>query len=148
MGTRLRTRVYQTTQHGISDIDMVLHLAAFTEDSGDWDGQLDITAKGTVNVFRAAQEAGIWRVVNMSTGSTMCGLEWYEGSGPLPEESTKSKSRGQQSTTWILFDRTHPTAPPRCSRRPRPDAISDNSTRWRDTSHAEDVIGWKAEGVI
>ena len=58
----------------------VLHLAAFTQDSGDWDGQLDITAKGTVNVFRAAQEAGIWRVVNMSTGSTMCGYEWYEGS--------------------------------------------------------------------
>lgn len=26
------------------------------------------------------------------------------------------------------------------------DAISDNSTCWRDTSHAEDVIGWKAEG--
>ena len=26
------------------------------------------------------------------------------------------------------------------------DAISDNSTRWRDTSHAEEVIGWKARG--
>ena len=39
------------------EVDMVLHLAAFTEDSGDWDGQLDITTKGTVNVFRAAQDS-------------------------------------------------------------------------------------------
>jgi len=58
-----------------NDVDMVLHLAAFTESSSDWDGQLDITMKGTVNVFRAAQEAGVWRVVNMSTGSTMCSWE-------------------------------------------------------------------------
>ncbi len=190
------------------DIDMVLHLAAFTESSGDWDGQLDITVKGTVNVFRAAQEAGVWRVVNMSTGSTMCGWEWYEGSpyGAL--------ARGEYDSVekpWPIIDYTHPVRPdspygaakvfteaaarwfsdkhgmsmlnirlgvvldtnapkrlrhfpgfldqmdavgmidaclgaPETVRFDIFDAISDNSARWRDTSHAEDVIGWKAEG--
>lgn len=190
------------------DIDMVLHLAAFTQDSGDWDGQLDITVKGTVNVFRAAQEAGVWRVVNMSTGSTMCGWEWYDGSpyGAL--------ARGEYDAVekpWPTIDYTDPVRPDSpygaakvfteaaarwfsdkhgmsmlnirlgvvldtnapgrlrhfpgfldqmdavrmidaCLSAPKTvrfdvfDAISDNSTRWRDTSHAEDVIGWKAEG--
>jgi hypothetical protein len=26
------------------------------------------------------------------------------------------------------------------------DAISDNRWRWRDTSHANDVLGWQPEG--
>jgi hypothetical protein len=35
---------------------------------------------GALNVYRAAQEAGVWRAVFMSSGSTMCGYKWYEGS--------------------------------------------------------------------
>jgi nucleoside-diphosphate-sugar epimerase len=35
-----------------------------------------VTVMGTLNVFQAAQEAGVKRVVFMSTGSTMCGYEW------------------------------------------------------------------------
>ena len=62
------------------DVDRVLHLAAATDDDWDWDAQLNVTGIGTVNVLRAAQEAGIRRVVVMSTGSTMLGYEWDEGS--------------------------------------------------------------------
>jgi nucleoside-diphosphate-sugar epimerase len=61
-------------------MDMVLHLAAETQEYDDWDKVLSITIGGTLNVFRAAQEAGVRRVVFMSTGSTMCGYEWFEGS--------------------------------------------------------------------
>jgi nucleoside-diphosphate-sugar epimerase len=61
-------------------VEMVLHLAAETEDYDDWDKVMASTIGGALNVYRAAQEAGVWRVVFMSSGSTMCGYEWFEGS--------------------------------------------------------------------
>jgi NAD+ dependent glucose-6-phosphate dehydrogenase len=61
-------------------VEMVLHLAADTADDWDWEGQIGTTGIGTINVLRAAQEAGVWRVVIMSSGSTMLGYEWDEGS--------------------------------------------------------------------
>ena len=64
----------------MAGMDMVLHLAAETQDYDDWDKVMEITIGGTLNMYRAAQEAGVKRVVFMSTGSTMCGYEWYEGS--------------------------------------------------------------------
>jgi len=91
-----------------NDVDMVLHLAAFTESSSDWDGQLDITMKGTVNVFRAAQEVGVWRVVNMSTGSTMCAWEWYEGS---PHGALANGDYDSVEKPWPLIDYTDPVRP-------------------------------------
>jgi nucleoside-diphosphate-sugar epimerase len=54
-------------------MDMVLHLAAETQDYDDWDKVMRNTMGGTLNMYRAAQEAGVKRVVFMSTGSTMCG---------------------------------------------------------------------------
>lgn len=62
------------------EIDAVLHLACYVTAVEDWDGMLEGNVLGTTNVFRAAQEAGVKRVVFMSTGSTMCGYEWFEGS--------------------------------------------------------------------
>ncbi len=56
-------------------MDMVLHLAAYTGPD-NWEETMATTVTGTLNVFRAAQEAGVWRVVFMSSGSTMCGYEW------------------------------------------------------------------------
>ena len=56
-------------------MDMVLHLAAYTG-ADNWEDTMAATVAGTLNVFRAAQEAGVKRVVFMSTGSTMCGYEW------------------------------------------------------------------------
>ena len=61
-------------------MDMVLHLAAETQDYDDWDKVMQVTIGGTLNMYRAAQEAGVRRVVFMSSGSTMCGYEWFEGS--------------------------------------------------------------------
>ncbi len=61
-------------------MDMVLHLAAETEDYDEYDKVLAVTMGGTLNMYRAAQEAGVKRVVFGSAGSTMIGYEWYEGS--------------------------------------------------------------------
>lgn len=40
-------------------VDMVLHLAAKTEDYNNWDKVQRITMGGTLNMYRAAQEAGV-----------------------------------------------------------------------------------------
>ena len=61
-------------------MDMALHLAAETIEYDDWDRVMDVTIGGTLNLYRAAQEAGVKRVVFASAGSTMIGYEWYPGS--------------------------------------------------------------------
>lgn len=57
-------------------VDMILHLAAETQDYDDWDKVVATTMGGTLNLFRAAQEAGIGRVVFASAGSTMLGYQF------------------------------------------------------------------------
>jgi nucleoside-diphosphate-sugar epimerase len=57
-------------------VDMVLHLAAETQDYDDWDRVVETTMGGTLNVFRAAQEADVKRVVFASAGSTMLGYQF------------------------------------------------------------------------
>lgn len=57
-------------------MDMILHLAAETQDYDDWDKVVETTMGGTLNVFRAAQEAGVKRVVFASAGSTMLGYQF------------------------------------------------------------------------
>src|SRR5918994_3958075 len=63
-------------RRAVDGMDMVLHLAGETKNADDWDDHFQVTAGGTINVFRAAAESGVRRVVFMSTGSTMCGWEW------------------------------------------------------------------------
>ena len=70
----------QAIKPAFEGIDKVLHLAADTENVQAWEGTMATTVGGTLNVFRAAQEAGVQRVVFMSSGSTMCGYEWFDGS--------------------------------------------------------------------
>ena len=52
---------------------MVLHLAAQNTDVDDWEGTLQGTIRATANVFRAAQDAGVWRVIFFSSGSAVSG---------------------------------------------------------------------------
>lgn len=91
--------------HGI---DMVLHLAAYTQDVQDWDGTMQVTIQGTLNVFRAAQAAGIRKVVFMSSGSTMCAYEWDEGS---PYGMMARGEYEHVPTSWPMIDETWPARP-------------------------------------
>jgi nucleoside-diphosphate-sugar epimerase len=190
-----------------ADVEMVLHLAADTDDDWDWEGQLSITGVGTVNVLRAAQEAGVWRVVVMSSGSTMLGYEWDEGSPygllalgehegvgefpvidqswPVRPDSAYGVAKvlaevaGRFFADWYgmsipvirlgaVLEGDEPTLIrqfpgylsqadavqmiDRCLSAPRSlryeifDTLSENSSRWRDTSHAKQLLGWQPTG--
>ena len=206
------------TQADISDIDalrrasmgmdMVLHLAAETQDYDDWDRVMEITIGGTLAMYRAAQEAGVKRVVFMSTGSTMCGYEWFDGSpyGALAANEYDRLPAGEKMIDYLdpprpdsfygvgklfgentgrLFSDKYGMSVlcirlgavlasdkpemvrhfpgylaqgdavqmvDKCLSAPDSirfdifDAISDNSRRWRDTSHAKELLGWRPTG--
>jgi nucleoside-diphosphate-sugar epimerase len=89
-------------------IETVLHLAAYTQDVNDWVGTMQITVNGTLNVFRAAQEAGVKRVVFVSSGSTMCAYEWDDGS-PYGMMARGEYERVPDS--WPMIDQTWPARP-------------------------------------
>ena len=99
---------YDAIRPAFDGVDMVLHLAAYVDDIEDWEGTMSITVGGTLNVFRAAQDAGIRRVVNMSTGSTMCGWEWYEGS---PYGMLAAGRYDEVEPGWPMLDHTTPRGP-------------------------------------
>jgi len=191
-----------------AEMDMVLHLAAYLKDINDWEETMSTTVTGTLNVFRAAQEAGVKRVVFMSSGSTMCGYEWDD---TLPYGKLAAGEYDQAGADWPMIDYRdlpRPDSPyavgklfgEACGRwfsdrygmsvlcirlgavlsedRPKLvrhfpgylsqadavqiidkclaapmtlkyglfDAISENKVRWRDTSPAKDVLGWRPTG--
>ncbi len=186
--------------------DAVLHLGVSVE-VDDWDEQMTVTAAGTLNVFRAAQEAGVPRVVFMSSGSTMCGWEWddalpygrlargeWDGleEWPLLNAETPPRPDSPYAVAKLLgenvgryFSDRHgmqvivirlgavlredqPTLIrhfpgylaqadavqmiDRCLSAPSEirygifDAISENWSRWRDTSAAKERLGWRPTG--
>jgi len=197
----------EAVRRATAGMDMVLHLAGETKNIDNWDDHFTVTAGGTVNVFRAAAEAGVSRVVFMSTGSTMCGWEWDDS---LPYGKL---ARGEWDAvdTWEMLDATTPPRPDspygcaklfgeavarwfadtqgmsvvvirlgavlpsnrpelirhfpgylaqedavqmvdRCLSAPADvrfgifDAISENATRWRDTTPAKEILGWRPTG--
>ncbi len=194
-------------RRAVAGQDMVLHLAGETKNADDWDDHFQVTAGGTVNVFRAADEARVRRVVFMSTGSTMCGWEWDDS---LPYGKLARGEWDEVSDWELLDDRTppRPDSPYACAKlfgeaiarwysdttpmsvlvirlgavlasnhpeliRHFPgfldqgdavqmvdkclgapatvrfgifDAISENWSRWRDTTPAEEVLGWRPTG--
>jgi nucleoside-diphosphate-sugar epimerase len=87
-------------------VEIVLHLGgSVTVD--DWDDQVATTAVGTLNVFRAAQEAGVPKLVFMSSGSTMCGWEWDDG---LPY-GRLACGQWDGLEDWPLLDQDTPARP-------------------------------------
>lgn len=87
-------------------MDGVLHLGV-SVDVDDWDDQMAVTALGTLNVFRAAQEAGVRQVVFLSSGSTMCGWEWDD---TLPY-GRLARGEWDGLAEWPLLDTTTPPRP-------------------------------------
>lgn len=87
-------------------MDGVLHLGV-SVDVDNWDEQMEVTALGTLNVFRAAQEAGVGQVVFMSSGSTMCGWEWDDA---LPY-GRLARGEWDGLTEWPLLDTRTPARP-------------------------------------
>jgi nucleoside-diphosphate-sugar epimerase len=75
-------------------VEVVLHLAAFAQADAPWDDVLKNNVIGTYNVFEAAREAGVRRVVFASSGAVISDYELDSpyrelaaGPGqPIPEE--------------------------------------------------------------
>ena len=86
---------------------MVLHLAGTTHNDDNWDDHFQITAGGTINVLRAAAEAGVRRTVFMSTGSTMCGWEWDD---TLPY-GRLARGEWDEVQAWEMLDYRTPPRP-------------------------------------
>ncbi len=59
-------------------VDVVVHLAANTHGGAPWPDVLAQNVVGTYNVFEAAREAGVRRVVYASSGATVSALEREE----------------------------------------------------------------------
>ncbi len=60
------------------DQDMVIHLGAVIHDGVGWDALLNTNVIGTRNVFEAALEQGVKKVVFTSSGATVAGWERVE----------------------------------------------------------------------
>ena len=96
----------EAVRRAVTGQDMVLHLAGETKNDDNWDDHFQVTAGGTINVLRASAEAGVKRVVFMSTGSTMCGWEWDDR---LPYGRLAAGQR--DLPPWDLLDYRTPPRP-------------------------------------
>lgn len=124
-------------------MDMVLHLAAHTKNVQDWEGTMAVTVMGTLNVLRAAQEAGVQRVVFMSTGSTMCAYEWDD---TLPYGRMARGDYESVPESWELLSHTDP---------PRPDSpygvgkvFGEVCGRWFSDRYAMSVLCIRLGAVL
>jgi nucleoside-diphosphate-sugar epimerase len=97
----------EAVRRAVAGQDMVLHLAGTTHNADNWDDHFRITAGGTINVLRASAEAGVKRVVFMSTGSTMCGWEWDDS---LPYGKL-ARGEWDQVDGWKVLDWQTPPRP-------------------------------------
>lgn len=87
-------------------MDMVLHLSAYTDDIHEWDGTLSVNIVGTYNVYEAARQHGIKRIVFGSTGSTMCG---YEHDSPYGDLAAGEYDK--VTPPWTMIDHLWPVRP-------------------------------------
>lgn len=97
----------EAVARAVTGTDMVLHLAGETGHLDDWTKHLGVTLQGTINVLRAASQAGVRRVVFMSTGSTMGG---YEIDSRLPY-GRLARGEWDDVESWEMLDYTTPARP-------------------------------------
>lgn len=86
--------------------DVVVHLAAKAGENYPWEALRDTNMQGTRNVFQAAVEAGVKRVVFASSGATVAGWEHDE-----PYRSLVSGNYAELPETWPMISVDQPTRP-------------------------------------
>ncbi|MDP7578972.1 MAG: NAD(P)-dependent oxidoreductase [SAR202 cluster bacterium] len=87
-------------------IDMVVHMANYTNEAHSWDKHLKMGIIGTRNVYEAARLNGVTRVVLGSTGDTMTGHEMEYPYGELAAgEYDKVKE------PWAMLTHSDPIRP-------------------------------------
>ena len=112
--TRASIDDFNGIQPAFAGQDVVIHLAAQIHDGVGWDALLATNVVGTRNVFQAAADAGVRRVVFASSGAVVAGWELvppyaqlvageYDGIGqvPLIDESMPTRPRNLYASTKV-----------------------------------------------
>ena len=91
-------------------IHTVLHLAAATGDDQwlEWGPTMAITVQGTLNVYEAAREAGVQRVVFFSSGCCQLAWEWDSNH---PYGKLANGPDDEIPATWPMVDLDWPVRP-------------------------------------
>lgn len=76
--TRASLENYDAILPAFAEQELVIHLAAKIHDGVGWQALLETNVIGTRNVFEAARECGVKRVVFASSGATVSGWEKLE----------------------------------------------------------------------
>ena len=87
--------------------DVAVHLAAKAGEDYTWDELLTTNVAGTRNVFEAARQAGVRRVVFASSGATVAGCEFDEPYASLVSDNAPEA----RPDTWPMIDVHMPTRP-------------------------------------
>ncbi|MFN8490484.1 MAG: NAD(P)-dependent oxidoreductase [Caldilineaceae bacterium] len=84
--------------------DVVVHLAALVSFAPDWEAILEANIKGTYNVFEAARQAGVKRIIYASSGATVSG--WAKAE---PYAALLAGRYAEVTAPWPML--THETPP-------------------------------------
>lgn len=119
------------------DIDVIIHLAIATGQEGDFEDdsfnseRMDTNVKGTYNVFEAARQMGIPRVIYTSSLTVVWGYpapEWISGDAPAKPVGTYALTKylGEQIARHYALNQGIETL---CMRIPKPIDIDDPLSR-------------------
>lgn len=96
----------QAIQPAFTGKDVVVHLAAIATHLASWEDVLHHNVIGTYNVFEAARQAGVQRVVYASSGATISGCE-----NDFPYSAIAAGQYDQVPASWHVFDHLSPPRP-------------------------------------
>lgn len=96
----------EALKSAVAGQDVVIHLAAKAGENYSWEELRDTNIEGTRNVFAAATEASVPRVVFASSGATVAGYEFDE-----PYRALVEGRYDDLPDRWPLIDVQTPTRP-------------------------------------
>jgi nucleoside-diphosphate-sugar epimerase len=127
-------------------IHTVLHLAAATAGLTDhWESTFPITVQGTLNVYEAAREAGVKRVVFMSSGNTQLGF-MFDQSQPYWKLANMREDDPDFPTQWDMItieDGPYPNNPYAVAK-----SFGENLGRLYSETHGISTLAIKLGGVL
>ncbi|GAB3070614.1 NAD-dependent epimerase/dehydratase family protein [Salinicoccus sesuvii] len=110
---RLDITDIEACREAMKDMDIVIHLAGDPSPEADFESVMHINIEGTYNVFRAAQEAGIERVVFASSVHAVKG--YPEDAQPNPDMPVRplnlygaSKVSGEAFASYFAYQENLP----------------------------------------
>lgn len=104
--TRADLADFDAIRPAFDGIDTVVHLAALARGGAGWEELHEANVVGTYNVFEAARQAGVKRVIYASSGSTVAGWENEDPYGALVEGRYDDAG-----DSWPMITHESPTRP-------------------------------------